>query len=217
MAVMHPARDEEVARALGSAPAEDRRLDLEEVLLRHHRAHQLRHPVPEDEDLLHCRAAEVEVAILEAELFVGLGPLNVKRRSRRGVKDLERISANFDRPRLEVRVFFSGQPSGNHAANSDDISRCAAHASSRLELGAHFGLEDALSQAVAVANINEDQAAEVAPGVHPAIEDDRLADVFERQIAAGMSPFEHDRRGFQPSCQGLQNGDSLPAGRGRAP
>ena len=61
-----------------------------------------------------------------------------------------------------------------------------------LELGAGLGLEDDLGEAVAVAEVDEDQAAEVAPGVHPAVEDDRLSDVVGRQFAAGMRSFEHD-------------------------
>ena len=60
----------------------------------------------------------------------------------------------------------------------------------RLEIGAGLGLEDDLRDAVAVAKVDEDQAAEVAPGVDPAVERDRLADVLLRQFPAGMRPFQ---------------------------
>ncbi len=60
----------------------------------------------------------------------------------------------------------------------------------RLELLAGLGLEDDLGDAVPVAEIDEDQAAEIAPGVHPAVQDDGLADVIDRQLAAGMRSFQ---------------------------
>ena len=63
-----------------------------------------------------------------------------------------------------------------------------------LKRCAGLGLEDDLGQAVAVADVDEDQAAEVAPGVDPAVEDDGLADVVERQFAASVCPFQHGRR-----------------------
>ncbi len=44
--------------------------------------------------------------------------------------------------------------------------------------------------AVAVAKIDEQQAAEVAPGVDPAVQHDVLSDVLGRQVAARMSSFQ---------------------------
>ena len=44
----------------------------------------------------------------------------------------------------------------------------------RLELLAGVGLEDDLGDAVPVAQVDEDQAAEVAIGVDPAVQDDRF-------------------------------------------
>ena len=76
----------------------------------------------------------------------------------------------------------------------------------RLELGAGLGLEDDLGDAVAVAEVDEDQAAEVAPGVHPAVQDDGLSHVVDRQFTAGMRSFvEHD------SAIGRQDGFGLCA------
>ena len=50
-------------------------------------AHELGQPVAEDEDLLHVGPAEVEVAILEPQLLVGLGPVHLEGRRGRGVVD----------------------------------------------------------------------------------------------------------------------------------
>ena len=56
--------------------------------------------------------------------------------------------------------------------------------------GPGVGLEDDLSDPVAVAKVDEEQAAEVAPGVDPAVEHDVLPDVLGRQVAARMSSFQ---------------------------
>ena len=52
----------------------------------------------------------------------------------------------------------------------------------RLELGAGVGLEDDLGDAITVAQVDEDQAAEVAPGVDPAVQDDRIVRRGRRSI-----------------------------------
>ena len=50
-------------------------------------------------------------------------------------------------------------------------------------------VDDDLDQAGAIAQIDEDQAAVVADGVHPALQDDRLADVFGADFAAHHATF----------------------------
>ncbi|MBV8313910.1 MAG: hypothetical protein JOZ53_03155, partial [Planctomycetaceae bacterium] len=190
VARLDPAGDEEVARALGGAPPQDGGLHLEEILIRHDLAHQLRDPVPEDEDLLHRGSAEVEVSVLEPELLVGLARLDVERRGGSGVEHLERVGADLDGAGLELGVLLAGEPRGDDPLDGDDVL-VPQLARRRLQLGADLGLEDALGQPVAVADVDEDEPAEVAPAVDPAVEDDRPAHVVERQVAAGMCPFEH--------------------------
>jgi hypothetical protein len=70
-AVVEPARHEVVAGALGRAPAEHRRLDVDEAELVEVVAHDLHHPAAEKHVLLHGRPAEVEPAVLEADLLAG--------------------------------------------------------------------------------------------------------------------------------------------------
>ena len=58
--------------------------------------------------------------------------------------------------------------------------------------------EDDLRQPVAVAEVDEDEAAEVAPGVDPAFERDGLADVLLAERAVGVRAggvFGHGSRG----------------------
>ena len=72
---------------------------------------------------------------------------------------------------------------------ADDVL-VAQLAARRLKRRAGVGLEDDLGDPVAVAEVDEDQPAEVAPGVDPAVEDDGLPDVVGGQVTAGMSSFQ---------------------------
>ena len=136
--------------------------------------HELGQPVADDEDLLHRRPAQVEVAIGQPELLVGLGPVHLERRRRRGVVDDQLLDPDLDGAGLELGVLLAGQAGGDRPLDADDVL-VAQLAGAGLELGAGLGLEDDLGDAVAVAQVDEDQAAEVAPGVHPAVQDDRLS------------------------------------------
>ena len=116
------AGDEEVAGAFGRAPAQDRRLDLEEAEARHRVAHQLRHLVAEDEDLLHRRPTEVEVAILEPEFLVGLAAaVDLEGRGGRGVEDLELGGPDLDGAGLELGVLLAREPGGDDPPDADDV------------------------------------------------------------------------------------------------
>ena len=64
-----------------------------------------------------------------------------------------------------------------------------AAARSKSSLGKVGGVKDGLGAAFAVADVNEDQAAQVAPGMDPAGEDDGLSDVCRAQLVAMMGAF----------------------------
>ena len=73
------------------------------------------------------------------------------------------------------------------------IDVLVAQLAGACELGAGLGLEDDLGDSVTVAKVDEQQAAEVAPGVDPAVEHDILPDVLGGQVTASLSAFvEHD-------------------------
>ena len=77
---------------------------------RHGVAHQLRHLVAEDEDPLHRRPTEVEVAILEPEFLVGLGAaVDLEGGRGRGVEDLQLGGPNLDGAGLELGVLLAGR------------------------------------------------------------------------------------------------------------
>ncbi len=86
-------------------------------------------------------------------------------------------------------LFVPGGRCADFARNADDAfaaQRCRA-----LEkfLGQIRRVKNRLRAAFAVANINKDQAAQVAPGMDPAGKRDRLPDVRRAQFVAMMRAF----------------------------
>ena len=64
----------------------------------------------------------------------------------------------------------------------------------RVRRGVGLGLEDDLRDAAAIAQIDEDAAAVIAAGGHPAEEDGALAGVAGAQRAAVVGPFQVDQK-----------------------
>ena len=154
------------------------------------------HLVAEDEDLLHGGSAEVQITVLEPKLLVGLGAVDLEGGRGGGVEDLELDRVDLDEAGLEIWVRPCRQLArvDDLAPDPDDVL-VAEVLCALVDRGrAVAGFEDDLGQAVAVAEVDEDQAAVVAPGVDPAVEDDFQADVGPGQGAAGLGPFEHGGR-----------------------
>ena len=188
-----PAGDQEVARPLGSAPTQDRGLDLEKSQVRHCPPHELGHTVSQNEDLLHGGAAQVEVAICEAQLLVGLRPVHLEGRRRSGVIHSHLAGARTSMP--PVFSFGFSLPGSRGATIPLTPTTYSLRSSLPLGLKALAGirLEDDLGNAVAIAEVNEGQTAEVPSSVHPAVQDHRFPDVFAGQFTARMRSFvEHE-------------------------
>ena len=77
-----PGRHQEVAGALGRAPAQHRRLDVDEAPLVQILADRADHPVPEREHVRHLRPPQIEIAVLQAQVLVRLGPVLDRERRR---------------------------------------------------------------------------------------------------------------------------------------
>ncbi len=142
-----------------------------------------------NEDLLHRRPSQVEVAIGQPQLFVRLGTVHLERRGRRRIVNDQVAGADFDPPGLEPGVFLAAHPRGHHAFDADDIL-VAQLPGQRLQLGPSVRFENNLCDSIAIAEIDEEQAAEVAPGVNPAVDHDVLPDMLGGQVATRMSSFQ---------------------------
>ena len=132
--------------------------------------------------LLRARAAQVEIAIAQARLFArGHFVLDHEWRRLRRVQDAQLAGHDFDFAGGEIGIRLLPL----HHAACDGYNEFRAQL---LGAGVRGGLlllvENNLRQARAVAQVDEDQVAEIAPPMDPAHQDDFFAGVGGAKIAA---------------------------------
>jgi hypothetical protein len=189
---------EEVARAAGRVLHEDRRLDLDEAVVREVVARVVVDARARHHVALQARASEVEVAVLEALLLARVDVVLDREDGRLGLVEDDRLGRDdLDRAGRHLRV--------PHRATVADLAAHAEHPlAARLVadgegLRRELRIEHHLRDALAVAEVDEDAAAVIAPRVDPAEEHDLAIDVGVSEQAAVVSPLElvdearHDR------------------------
>ena len=180
-----PARDEEVAGTFGRRLHEIGRLDLDEPGALVRGMDRVHEPAPEDEAARDRLAAQVEVAVLEPERLVdlGVGIVDVERRRLRLVEDLDAGRLDLDLAGRELRVL--GARQALRDGPDDGHHELGPHEAARLVGGRCIGpVDDHLGDPVPVPEVEEDQAALVAPAVHPAGQSDLAPGVGRAQLAA---------------------------------
>jgi hypothetical protein len=189
---LEPGGHEEVAGALGGGPAEHGRLDLEEAVGVEVVAGDLGDAVADAEDVLHARAAEVEVAEGQAGLLAGhvlfvrgdegeLGGLGEQLDG--GDDDLDLAGGDLGVGLLTL---------ADGALDRDAVLVAEAGAEFGGGVGRGALLEDDLGEARTVSHIDEDEALAVAAvGVDPAVEGDGLTGVLGAELAAGEGALHH--------------------------
>ncbi len=178
--VVQAAGDHIVARPLGRPPREERRLHLQEALGVQRRAGAGHRPVANLEVPHHLGAAQVQVPVPEPELLGGqalLGRHRHQDRERVGLRQaLQAADVHLDLPGGHVGV---EGPLGARLHLSLDADHVLGPEGVRqLE---RVGLrpvlaERQLHEAAPVPQVHEQQAAQVAPPVHPARQPHRPAD-----------------------------------------
>ena len=143
------------------------------------------------EILRHLGAAQVEVAVGQAQVFIS--DLGIKR-ERRHVGFVEHFQLRrdeFDFARDELRIDGSLDARANAAGDLDHVF-AAQLVREFGDLRIFLGAEDDLRDPFAVAQINENNAAVVAAGVNPARQGDGLADVFFAEDVAEVGAIHGD-------------------------
>mmetsp|Transcript_59429 Transcript_59429/g.140492 ORF Transcript_59429/g.140492 Transcript_59429/m.140492 type:complete len:270 (-) Transcript_59429:3023-3832(-) len=166
VAVVHAAGHEVVACALGRALGEHRRLDVDEAVLVQEFAHLHRHLVAQHQVVLHVGAAQVQHAVGQAR---GLGQVVVVelegRRDRR-VQHLDLVAQDLDLAGHQVGVLGAGRARAHLA---DDLqAELVADFLRNLEHVGAVGVADDLHEALAVAQVDEDDATVVTAAMGPA-------------------------------------------------
>ncbi len=187
LAGVQPARHQEVARTLGRGLGQDRRLDLDEAEARQRLAQRAPEPVAQAERALERRAPEVVDPMAQAHRLVHVRLVLDREGRRRGdVQQAELARRDLHLAGGQVRVHGLGRTPLDDAAHEHD-ELGAQVLGTRVALGFDVGPEHDLHEARGIAQIDEDHAAVVAPAVHPARDDDRLADVGRPERGAGVA------------------------------
>ncbi len=187
---LHAAGDKVIARALGSGAGHEGSFDFEESLRRQVFADGQRDFVPQFDVELHGVAAQIDVAIFEAHLFVGQDRVGGKKWQRLGyIQNAQIFDNEFD---------FSGGNVGIdgvrvalfHGSDRCDDEFVAQGLGFLVNGGVQFVVEDDLRDAGAVAEVDKDNLAEVAAAVDPSHEHNFFASIGEPEGSAHMSSFE---------------------------
>ena len=199
----HAAGHEVIARALGRGLREDRRFHLGEAAFVHVTADRREHLCAHAQVLLHAGLAQVEVAVLEANEFVLIGVVvDVDGRRGRSIEERRLFRDHFDLAGLELvgYVLFGAQRHFARDRHNVLAAQALAHGEGFRVAG--FGAEDDLHKTRAVAQPDEDHAAEVAGALHPAVQRDLLSGEAFRKFAAILRalPFLACHIRFSPSC-----------------
>ena len=200
---VEPRGDEEVAGAAGRVLHHERGFDLGEPVGGQVAARRLVDGRPNEEVLLQGGAAQVEVAVLEPHGLARGGVVrDLEGRRFRAREDGEGVGLHFDLAGGQVRVLVAAAL--DDGAGDADAELSAQLAGERCASAATPGLEDHLGEAASIAKIDEHAAAVVAPGMHPAEEDDALAGVAGAERAAVVGSLQ--------ICQELGHRAAMVAG-----
>ena len=165
LAGMRAARHQVIARAFRRRLGEHRRLDVDEARVVEVMAHRTRDPMPQQQALAHLFAAQVEVAIAQPHLFADV-LIELKRQRLGAVEDFELLAQHLDLARLQVGVRRARRPHPHHPGDLEH--ELVAHALGHREHRGLVGIEDDLQQPLAIAQIDENDAAMVAAAMRPA-------------------------------------------------
>ncbi len=181
---MYAGRNQIVARALRRGFLQHRRLNFQKALLVKITACHLHDAVAQSQVALHGRAAQVEIAVLQAQLIVDLLVIgNLKRCGLRFGEHADIRDDNFNFAGGHLFVDRALVAANDIALDSEHIFR--AHAERNVkQRGIDRLIKCALHDTGAVAQQQEQHAAVVARAVAPAVDDDFPSVICGAQLAA---------------------------------
>ena len=185
-------RHEVFARALGRALEQRRRLDLNEALRVEVVAHGLGRAVALEEILAHLRPAQVEVTVSQAQVlgdFVAAGVVEREWRRVGNVVDGEFACADLDGTGGQAGVHHTGGTREHDARDADDGLGLELRGALDEFSGDFGGIEFHLRQTLAVAEVEKDDATEIAVRADPAEQRDSCAGVGIGELGAMMGAF----------------------------
>ncbi len=183
---MHPAGDQVIARAFRGRSSHERGLDFKKTLVRQALPHRPGDLVAEFEIPLHLLPAQIDVAIFQAQLFVGDGLFGRRKRRHPGVVQHQQLlggDLDFAGRHLGVDHILAAQ--ANRAHHGHHVFRPHLFGLGVAFRGQIF-VEHDLRDPGAVTQVQEDQVAVVAAPVHPSHEDDLFAGVLRAELSTSV-------------------------------
>ncbi len=146
--------------------------------------------------ILHLLAAQIKIPVFQPQQFIGVGRIGYFERRRLGFREnmkLGRVDLNI--AGRELGIMRSGGTVVDCPLHRDHELRA-----SPLSLDQHRWVEGLridhnLGDAVAVAQVQKEQTAEISISVDPAVEPDRGADIGRAELAASMGTFQFREMG----------------------
>ena len=183
---VHARRHHEVARAFRGGFHQERRFDFHEALTVHVFADFDAQTVAQFQVLADAVAAQVQVAVLHPQLVAPVAMvLDRERRGLGRVQDIDFIGNDFNVPGRNLAVLVA---SFGHLAFDLHHEFTAQGTGFGAQVGIGFHIEYDLGDAVAVPQVHEGHASQVAGTLHPAAEADFFSDVRNPEFAVGMCP-----------------------------
>ena len=143
--------------------------------------------MPQPQPLTHHLAAQIEIAVAQAHFLADL-LVELERQGLGAVEELDALRDELDLAGGEVRVHGAGGPLAHRAGTAHHVL-VAQPLGFREHLG-RVRVEDDLQQPLAVAQVDEDHPAVVAPAVHPAGDRDLAAELLLVDLSAVMRAHE---------------------------
>ena len=168
------------------------------MVLRKVLPHDATNPVTQHKRLLHPRATEVQVTVLEPQVLAGQILLCRKKRGRlTAIKNLKLRGADLNRSRGQFRIHGTDR-SRRHGPGHLQHVLAFEPASHLPQIGPTVRIEDDLRLPVAIAEIDEDGPSVIATGIDPPTESDRNSFLIQIQFTACMASehrgsFRYDR------------------------
>ncbi len=210
-------RHHEVARALRGGAHQGRSLDLQEAAAVEGFAHRLRRVVAQRQVALHGGRTQVEVAVLQAQLLARLGVraglvADHERQRGAGAQHHELLAGHLDCSGGEFGVHHVGRAPAHGALHRDAVLQLeTADRRGQGVLRFAADVEHHLGQPVAVAQVEERDAAVVAYASHPAVQGNLRARRRGIQLAAGRGALHLVHAAIYPGPAAAGRVDALSA------
>ena len=186
LAGVHARRHHEVAGTLGRRADEDRRLHLDEVAAVKEVADEDGHPVAQLQVLAHGRTAQVQVAVLHADVVAAVGLILDGEGGREALAEHVQLRYQYlDVARGHLRVLRLALAHLAHGLYAELASQLVRTLTERSVLRL---VEHQLCNTIAVAQVDERHAAHLARALNPSGELHLAAGVGETKLATCLSP-----------------------------